>query len=264
MNNAIQIKNLRFSYNKMTTLKNISLEIKKGDFFIVIGPNGSGKTTLMRLICGIEKNKKGEINILGKALNKYSKIDLAQKIAFVPQSIPSDFSFKAGELVLLGRSPYLGMLGIEGKKDMEIANNAMEFTGVRHLAERKLTELSGGERQRVFISRAICQEPSIILLDEPTASLDLAHQLMVMDLMKKLKTEKGITVVMVSHDINLAAMYGDNLLLLKKGSIESMGPPSKVITREILKMTYGCEVLVDKSPVGEFPRITLIPENFSK
>jgi iron complex transport system ATP-binding protein len=138
----------------------------------------------------------------------------------------------------------------------------MAFTGVEPLADRKLDQLSGGEQQRVFIARALCQQPHIILLDEPTASLDLSHQVQILDLMEKLKIEKDITIVMVSHDVNLAAMYGDRLLLLSEGQIASLGSPREVLTYQKLEETYGCKLLVDESPLGKLPRVTLVPRKF--
>jgi len=167
-----------------------------------------------------------------------------------------------GRLVLMGRSPYLGILGMEHPEDMERARRAMDFTDVSSLAHRKLDQLSGGERQRVMIARAICQEPRIILLDEPTASLDLAHQVRVMDLMERLRDEKGVTILMVSHDINLAALYGNRLMLLKEGRVLSIGPPAEVLTFQTLESAYGCPLLVDKSPLGDFQRVTLVPQKF--
>jgi iron complex transport system ATP-binding protein len=135
---------------------------------------------------------------------------------------------------------------------------------VAHLARRKLDQLSGGEQQRVLIARALCQQPQVILLDEPTASLDLSHQIRIMDLMEKLKTERGVTVVMVSHDVNLAAMYGDQLLLLKAGEIVCMGSPNAVLNFKTLEDTYGCKLLVDISPLGDLPRVTVVPHKFLK
>ena len=140
----------------------------------------------------------------------------------------------------------------------------MAFTEVEHLAARKLDQLSGGEQQRVFIARAICQEPKILLLDEPTASLDLAHQARIMDLMEKLKAEKDMTVVMVSHDINLAAMYGVKLLLLRDGQIVNMGPPQEILNFKTLEDTYDCKLLVDESPLGKLPRVTIVPQKYLK
>jgi iron complex transport system ATP-binding protein len=164
----------------------------------------------------------------------------------------------------MGRSPHLGVLGLDREADRAVADRAMEFTGIGHFAGRRLDQLSGGERQRVFIARAICQEPEILLLDEPTAALDLAHQARIMDLMEELKKERGVTVVMVSHDLNLAALYADRMLLLGKGEAVSLGRPEQVLTYEVLEKTYGCPLLVDESPLGGAPRVTLVPSRFVK
>ena len=263
MNTAIDIQNISHDYGgDGFVLKNLSLCIQRGDFFIIIGPNGSGKTTLMKAIAGLLKPKQGNLKILGLPIESYSRKILAKTVAFVPQMTTLDFPFTVTEVVLMGRSPHLGILGLEHEKDLEIAHQAISFTGVEHLADRKIDQLSGGEKQRVFIARAICQEPQIILLDEPTASLDLAHQIRTMDLMEQLKKEKKITVVMVSHDVNLAAMYSEKLLLLKDGEIASLGFPKEVLTYQKLEEVYGCKLLVDKSDIGNFPRITLIPRKF--
>jgi iron complex transport system ATP-binding protein len=216
----------------------------------------------MKVLSGIERFQRGHLNILKRSFQKYSRKALARKIAFVPQTIPVDFPFTVMELVLMGRSPHLGILGLEQSEDVDIADRAMSFTGIRHLAHRKIEQLSGGERQRVFIARAIAQEPEIMLLDEPTAALDIAHQITIMDLMEKLKKEKGLTVIMVSHDINLAAMYGDRLLILKEGNVVGMGAPETVLTYDTLEKAYGCQLLVDKSPLGAYPRITPVPGRY--
>jgi iron complex transport system ATP-binding protein len=262
MNQAIYVNKLSHLFGKEPVLNSITFQIVKGECFIIIGPNGSGKTTLMKIISGIIKARKGEVKILDKPINQYHNKDLARHIAFVPQMASADFPFTVRQIVLMGRSPYLGMLGLEREKDQEIARQAIEFTGLEKLADRTLDRLSGGEQQRVFIARAICQDPDIILLDEPTAALDLAYQARIMDMMDKLKREKGITVVMVSHDINLAAMYADHLLLLRDGEVMCQGTPDKVITYQNLEKAYGCTVLVDKSPLGNFPRITLVPQKY--
>ena len=262
MNTAISTKNLNHSYGDNLVLLNISFAVSKGEFFIIIGPNGSGRTTLMKVISGILKLQKGRLEILDRPSNGYSRKALAKTIAFVPQMVPVDFPFTVTEIVLMGRSPYLGMLGLEEEKDLKIAKQAIAFTGMEHLAHRKLDQLSGGEQQRVFIARAICQEPDIILLDEPTASLDLAHQTRVMDLMEKLKAQKGVTVVMVSHDVNLAAMYSDQLLLLNNGQVVCQGSPDEVLTFKTLEEAYGCTLLVDESPLGKIPRVTQVPRKF--
>jgi len=264
MNAAIEIKGLGYSYGNSVVLKDLSFSVPKGEFFVIIGPNGSGKTTLMKVISGIMRPQNGQLEIFGRDIKTYSRKDLAKTIAFVPQMAQVDFPFSVMEVILLGRSPHLGVLGLEQERDLMIAEQAMSFTGVEYLASRNMDQLSGGEIQRVFIARAICQEPQIMLLDEPTASLDLAHQIRVMDLMERLKQEKRITVVIVSHDVNLAAMYGERLLLLKDGEMVSCGFPGEVLTYKTLEHTYGCRLLVDKSPVGKFPRVTLVPEKLMK
>ena len=264
MKHAIALENIQYSYAGTPVLQDITFSVNPGDFFIVIGPNGSGKTTLMKLIAGIAQPDKGMVNILEHPIHSYRRKILARQIAFVPQSVPMDFPFTVKEVVLMGRSPYQGMLGLESKEDMKKTQQAIMFTGLDHLADRKMNQLSGGECQRVFIARAICQEPSVLLLDEPTAALDLSHQIRIMDLMEKLKMEKRITIVMVSHDVNLAAMYGKRLLLLDKGRMAEIGPPREVLTYQNLERSYGCTLLVDKNPLGDVPRVTLVPGKFVK
>ncbi|MDX2447074.1 MAG: ABC transporter ATP-binding protein [Desulfobacterales bacterium] len=262
MKHAIALENIQYAYARSPVLQDITFSVSPGDFFIIIGPNGSGKTTLMKLIAGIAQPGAGMVKILDNPIHSYSRRTLARKIAFVPQSVPIDFPFTVKEVVLMGRSPYQGMLGLENRDDIEKMRQAITFTGMTHLADRKMSQLSGGECQRAFIARAICQEPSVLLLDEPTASLDLSHQIRIMDLMEKLKAEKQITIVMVSHDVNLAAMYGNRLLLLDKGCIAEIGPPSEVLTYQNLEKSYGCTLLVDKNPLGDVPRVTLVPGKF--
>jgi iron complex transport system ATP-binding protein len=262
MKTAVAIDGLSYAYGNTAVLKQVGFSVAAGDFFVIIGPNGSGKTTLMKLMAGLEKPPQGKLSILGREIQSYKKKDLARKIAFVPQDVPTDFPFSVMEVVLMGRSPYQGTLGLERTRDVEKAEQAIAFTGVSHLTHRKLNALSGGERQRVFIARAICQEPEIMLLDEPTASLDLAHQIRIMDLMEKLQLEKKITIVMVSHDLNLAAMYGTRLLLLNKGTIAEIGLPEEVLTFKTLEDAYGCTLLVDENPLGGFPRVNLVPGKF--
>ncbi|MBW1699374.1 MAG: ABC transporter ATP-binding protein [Deltaproteobacteria bacterium] len=257
---AIDIQNITHCYGYQPVLKDISLSIREGTFFTILGPNGSGKTTLMKIISGIEKPRQGSVKIIGQPLERYKPKNLARTVAFLPQTISVDFQFTVTELILMGRAPHQGILGLEDQNDRRAATEAMRFVGVEHLADRKLDQLSGGERQRVYIAKAICQEPKIILLDEPTAFLDLAHQIHIMNLMERLKTEKGVTVVMVSHDVNLAAMYAECLMLLKDGKIVKTGPPNDVLTGPTLEKTYECLLFIDKSPIGDFPRVMLVPD----
>jgi len=259
---VVCFENVCHQYDKNDILKNISFNVPQGSFFIIIGPNGSGKTTLLKIIAGLEKPTSGTISILNQIVNKYSIKELAKVLAYVPQTSPVDFPFSVLDIVRMGRSPHLGLFGDENNDDIKIAEQAMIFTHTDHLANRKINQLSGGECQRVSIARAICQEPQILLLDEPTAALDLGHQTRVMDLMEKLKTERGMTIIMISHDVNLAALYGDNVLVLKDGEIIAQGTPNDVMTYETLEAAYQCVVLVDESPLGKHPRITLVPEKY--
>jgi iron complex transport system ATP-binding protein len=259
---AIEVRHLSCAYKTHPILRDISLAVEIGEFFIVIGPNGSGKTTLMKALTGVLNPCSGHIAVLGRPLKAYSRKRLARTMAYVPQGLPTDFPFTALEVVLMGRTPHLGFLGLESASDLDLAAKAMQFTEINHLAHRRLNELSGGECQRVLIARAICQQPKIIFLDEPTAALDLAHQVRVMDLMERLKNEQGQTIVMISHDLNLAAMYGDRLLLLEDGRIATLGPPNEVLDYRILEKVYGCTLLVDANPLADLPRVNLVPEKY--
>jgi iron complex transport system ATP-binding protein len=261
---AVEVRKLGYRYGRSAILEDVSFSISTGTFFIIIGPNGSGKTTLMKIMAGNLRPNRGKTSILGKNIRRYSRRQLACRMAYLPQLTRLDFPMSVKDLVLMGRSPHLGMLGLESDQDHRLAENAMRYTHVLHLSGRRMDQLSGGEQQRVLIARAICQQPEIILLDEPTAALDLAHQVAVMDLMERLKLEKNITVVMISHDVNLAAMYADRLLLLKDGGILGLGPPTEVLRHEPLEAAYGCPVLVTESPLGDYLRITPVPRRFLK
>ena len=260
--NALSLEGLNIRYGHTQVLHELSFAVETGEFFVIIGPNGSGKTTLLKAIAGLLTPDSGDIALMGRPLSDYSRKEGAQVVAYVPQQLPLDFPFTVAETVLMGRTPHLGLIGHEQKRDYEIAEQAMGFTDVLHLAGRRLQQLSGGELQRVIIARAICQQPRIILLDEPTASLDPAHQIRIMDLMEQLRIEQNITVIMVSHDLNLAALYGDRLLLIKDGAMVRAGSPKEVCSYEMLEQTYGCCMLVDESPVGKVPRIVPVPGKY--
>jgi len=261
---ALELLQVSLAYGGEAVLEKISLTVGTGEFFMVLGPNGAGKSSLLKLIAGIEKPGEGRIDILGKPREAYSIRELATQVAMVAQQAPMDFPFSVAETVLMGRFPHLGLLGAEGKGDRAMAEEAMRFTEVAHLARRRLDQLSGGERQRVMIARAICQGPRIILLDEPTTALDPAHQVRIMDLMERFRKEKKTTVVMVSHDLNLAAMYADRLLLLKKGRTVTIGPPREVFTPRFIEEGYECELLIDENPLGAVPRVMPIPEKYRR
>jgi len=258
----LDIENISLNFRDKSVLSDVSFSVEKGEFFVIVGPNGAGKTSLLKVLSGLQKVHQGSLTIKDKNISKYRRRNLSQIMAIVPQQIEVGFPFTVADTVIMGRTPHLGILGMEGDEDHDIAREAMEFTEVAHLADRKLYQLSGGELQRVIIARAICQQPEIILLDEPTTALDPAHQLKIMDLMEKFRREQEITIVMVSHDLNLASMYGDRLLLLKDGRVVKTGDPGSVLDRELLEESYGCKMRVDESPLGQVARITPIPDKF--
>ncbi|MEJ2331572.1 MAG: ABC transporter ATP-binding protein, partial [Desulfobulbaceae bacterium] len=256
MSHILDISNISLSFRDNFILSNVSLEVSAGEFFVIIGPNGAGKTSLLKVLSGLQKAQKGTVTIKDKNILNYRRRNLSQIMAIVPQHIEVGFPFTVADTVIMGRSPHLGILGMEGENDFHIAEEAMKFTDVSHLTDRKLFQLSGGELQRVIIARAICQQPEIILLDEPTTALDPAHQLKIMDLMEKFRREHGTTIIMVSHDLNLASMYGDRVLLLKSGRVVKTGDPKSVLNKELLEDSYGCRIQVDESPLGGVARVT--------
>jgi iron complex transport system ATP-binding protein len=257
MSPTVTIRGACFAYNARPVIEDLSLEIAEGDFFAVIGPNGSGKTTLLRLMLGSLKPQTGDILVFGRPLGGYSRRELARRIALVPQGSAPVFSFKVEEIVRMGRAPHLGWLGFENAVDLEEAARAIAAVGLDSLANRPLDRLSGGEQQRVWIARALCQQPRLMLLDEPTAALDMGHQLQIMRLMARLRRDRKMTVVMVSHDLNLAAMFATRMLLLHRGRAVCTGTPKEVLQPAHIRTAYGCEVLVDRHPQGDFPRLTL-------
>jgi iron complex transport system ATP-binding protein len=262
MKQILAINSISLKMHDKLILCDVSFSVSAGEFFVIIGPNGAGKTSLLKVLSGLQKAQKGSVTIKDKNIFTYRRRNLSQIMAIVPQHIEVGFPFTVAETVIMGRTPHLGLLGMEGKHDFHISEEAMKFTGVVHLADRKLFQLSGGELQRAIIARAICQQPEIILLDEPTTALDPAHQLKIMDLMEKFRRENGTTIIMVSHDLNLASMYGDRLLLLKNGRVVKSGDPMTVLKKEILEESYGCRMLVDESPLGQVARVTPIPDKY--
>ena len=241
-------------------LKNVSLTIGSGEVLGILGPNGSGKSTLLKILMRILEPQQGTIEWFGQHPDAFSQADIARHVAFVPQETQQAFPFTINEMVLMGRYPHHGRtwsLGWEGSRDRAVAMQAMRDLDVAHLGARLITNVSGGERQRAVIARALAQEPEVLLLDEPTAFLDLHHQLDIARIIRRLNRERGLTVVLVSHDLNLASQYCDRLLLLREGEIVTVGSPEEVIAAASLEPVYGCPVLVDQHPQSGRPRVTL-------
>ncbi len=255
---ALSVDAVTFSYQRaVPVLRDISFFVAQGEFLSLVGPNGSGKTTLLRLLDRIFLPDRGSIALGDKPLGRFSRSELARRIAFVPQDVGIQFPFTVYEIVLMGRSPHTRGMAFENARDRAIAREVMALTDIDHLADHPITRLSGGERQRAFIARALAQQPEILLLDEPNAHLDISHQLDVFRLIKKRNTESGLTVVSVSHDLNLAAAYSDRVAILQSGTIAAIGAPDVVLTEQRIREVFRTDVLVDPHPLHRGVRVTL-------
>ncbi len=244
-------------------LDGLTFDVEAGEIFGIVGPNGSGKTSLLKLLGKILQPQAGNMALLGRDLATMSQNEVARTVALVPQETQQIFPFTVMETVLMGRYPHhqsgtwsVGF-GWESIEDLAVARRVMEYADITHLVHRVVTDLSGGERQRCLIARALAQEPQILLLDEPTSFLDLQHQIEICTIMRRLKHERGLTVILVSHDLNLASQCCDRILMLKEGRLFRLGTPDEVICRDLIKAVYGCEVLVDRHPESRVPRVTL-------
>ena len=254
---AINAQGLTYEVEAQTLLDGVDLHADSGELVGLIGPNGAGKSTLLRAISGIFRHRDGAVRIEGRDLQSLSSRDVAATLALVPQIAPYTHGFTAIELVLMGRYPHLGRFQIEGREDDRIARESMRLTETEQFAGRTLDTLSGGERQRVFVSRALTQQPRVLLLDEPTSNLDVFHQLKVFDLVRRL-VDDGLTAIAAIHDLNMAARYCDRLVLLSGGRVLANGTPGKVLTPEAIASAFGVEAAVYPDPVTGSLAISLI------
>jgi len=236
-------------YGSVKVLENVCFSVKERDFIGILGPNGSGKTTLLRSISRTLKPHRGVIFLNDVDIYALKSVEVAKQMAVVPQDNVITFDFTALDIVLMGRNPHLSRFQMESEKDIAIAKRAMELTNTWHLAERHVNELSGGERQRVIIARALAQEPKVLLLDEPTVHLDINNQLEIMDLLKELSIKKGLIVLVVFHDFNLAARYCDSAILLNDGKIVSAGNLDAVLTSENIRSVFQVDAVVKRHPI---------------
>jgi iron complex transport system ATP-binding protein len=243
----IRLEDVGFSYRDRRVLDGVSLDIAAGERFGLLGPTGSGKSTLIRLLSAIVRPSSGQISFAGRPLRSYSPRELARRIAVVPQETALDFPFSVLEVVLMGRTPHLGGFGFEGDRDLEAAERAMTRAGVAYLADRFFHELSGGEKQRVVIARALAQEPEVLLLDEPTTFLDIRHVVDIFELLSTLSSEQGLTLFVVLHDLNLAALYLTRLAFLKAGRVVAVGDPDTVLDYRTIREVYETDVYVHRN-----------------
>lgn len=250
----LEAEAVSFAVEAQRILQVISLSSRGGEFVGLVGPNGAGKSTLIKCISGLLARTGGSVSLDGRDLELMSPRQIAQVVAHLPQNTSVDFGFTSLEVVLMGRNPHLGPFQLEGAGDYDIARAGMAFTDTDWLADRDINTLSGGERQRVLIARALAQEPRLLLLDEPTANLDIQHQLQVMELVRKL-VDGGLAAVTAMHDLNMASNYCDRIYVMKAGEIVASGAPGEVLRSELIHDVFGVGATVDQHPLTGKPRI---------
>ena len=232
-------------------LHDVSAELQRGDILGILGPNGSGKTTLLRLLSGTRAPSSGDVRLDGVSVGHLARRALARRIAVVPQETHLAFDYTVMEMVLMGRHPHLGLFEIEGPADFDIARDALRATGTAHFEGRQFNTLSGGEKQRVVIASALAQSPDILLLDEPTASLDLGYQLEIASLLLRLNRERGVSIAVSTHDLNFAASVCRQLVMLRAGRVIASGPTDEVLTTDHVRALYDVDADVHRhAPSG--------------
>jgi len=238
----LKVKDVEFSYASVQVLKDVCIELAESEMLGVVGPNGAGKSTLIRCIDRILRPRHGSILLDGQDIKEMSLMELAKKMGYIPQTTAQVFPATVFDTVLMGRRPHQGWRSSE--KDTEKVLEMLQMLNIEEFAMRDINELSGGQQQKVFIARALTQEPEILLLDEPTSNLDIRHQLEVMDIIKNIVSEKGISAIMAIHDLNLAIRYADRIVMMNSGKIFSAGDPALALTAENIEHVYGVEVKV--------------------
>jgi iron complex transport system ATP-binding protein len=243
LHHAIEARAVEFGYRPgLPVLSGVDMLAAQGQMISILGPNGSGKTTLLKCLLGQLKPTGGEVLLDGKNLRRHSTRNLAKLLAYVPQFPTSAFTFSVREIVLMGRFAHTGLMGLPGKSDLAVAREAMVMTGTLGLADRTLDELSGGEAQRVMIARALAQQPSVLLLDEPTSHLDIKNQLNIHQMMQRVAHDWPMAVICVSHDINLAGRFSDHLVLMKLGRVLAAGSPAQTLQADMLSSVYDVKI----------------------
>ena len=252
---ALHVKDVSVGYGERTVLDALNVDIKRGAVTSIVGPNGCGKSTLLRTMSRLLNPTKGEIVLDGKSIHDIPTRKLATQLGLLPQTPIAPDGIVVADLVGRGRTPHQGILGRWSQQDYDIVAEALETTGISDLAERSIDELSGGQRQRVWIAMALAQRTDTLLLDEPTTYLDVKHQLDVLDLLTELNRDRGTTIVMVLHDLNLAARYSDELVAVSGGKVFAHGHPREVITKENVKSVFGIDSVIITDPVSDQPAV---------
>lgn len=241
----MELGNISFTYETSPVINDLSVTIQEQDFIGLIGPNGSGKSTLLKIMGGILEPDSGSVQFKESPITRINKKLFAQSVSWIPQDHPMVFPFKVSEIVLMGRHPYLSPLSFESSEDIEISRRAMKTTMTSQFTDRYFNEISGGEKQRVMIASALAQNPEMMLLDEPTAALDLKYQVQILKILKDLNTEHKMTLTLAMHDLNLASKFCNRLILLDEGKIVRDGTPEQVLKKDILEQVYGVEIDLD-------------------
>jgi len=257
----LEMQNISLGYNHTMVLNGITFQIMPGELVGLIGPNGSGKSTIIKALSRVIPPRSGRILVADQDISRIPRRDLARILGVVPQMPLLPSAFTAFEIVLMGRNPHLGLFQYEGTEELDITWRAMQRTGTEALAERRIGELSGGEIQCLLIARVLAQETKAILLDEPTANLDIGRQVEILSLIKSLCLESNLTVLAAIHDLNLAAQYCNRLLLINDGRLHAEGTPGEVITAENIREVYGAEDCVYTHPRNGLPAVLLNGEN---
>lgn len=246
---------VRYPGLQSPALDDVSLDVAAGSFYAVLGPNGSGKSTLMRALLGVAPLSGGHVTLGERAATSWSRRELARSIGAVPQAESIAFPLSAREMVSMGRYPHLGPLAAEGQLDRAAVRRALEACEVLDLADRDVTTLSGGELQRVRIARALAQEPLALVLDEPTASLDIRHEMGILELLRA-SADGGMTVLLITHGLDVVAQFADRMLLLSHGTVAAEGSPTDVVREDTLTTVYGWPIAVHVDPQSGAPRVT--------